>query len=57
MRIRDGRVACPSRGEVDVEACFSCSHMLNAAGNGDGSIVCEYPVDTVASSDAPPSKI
>jgi len=57
LPIRDGRVDCPSQGGVDVETCFACSHMRNAADGDSGSIICDYPLDEAASIDSAPPAI
>jgi hypothetical protein len=45
LEFTDGQIECPMHGRVDVETCFSCSHMRNIEGNGSGAVECDFPVD------------
>jgi len=43
LRIEAGRLACPMRGEIDVERCFACRALVTIRGDGDPTYVCCRP--------------
>ena len=47
--MRDGRVACPSKGEVDVEFCSRCPRLRAFADDDSGTkVICATPLGVVA---------
>jgi len=44
LAVVDGRVPCPSKGNVDVEVCEVCSHLRAFRDDEDGTkLICKPP--------------
>lgn len=42
--IDSGRVRCPLRGDLDIDNCFDCNHLVDLADDDNASyIVCRPP--------------
>jgi hypothetical protein len=46
--VEAGRVACPNRGDADVETCLACGHMLALSRGAREAVVCAYRADDTA---------
>lgn len=42
LGVEMGRVACPSRGDVDIELCFSCPRFRGLQEGTSEDLVCAY---------------
>ncbi len=42
LRIADGRVNCPRRGDLDVDACTDCRWLVDIEGDDEIRLVCSW---------------
>lgn len=46
--VQRGQVVCPNRGDVDVEICLACGHMVALRSGRNGAVICSYRADDTA---------